>query len=372
MELNQEALYQVAVTLIPGVGGSTARKLIAWAGGAEQVFQKIDLLPETGLLSSRALEALTSINILDSAKRQLEIAEREGIGITSYYDRDFPRKLAQCDDAPLLYYTKGAGVNFDTHHTVGIVGTRLTDPEGRDNIFSLVEGLKNDGIRVIIVSGLASGADTFAHQAALEYGVPTAAVLGHGFDMIYPAENRHIANQIAAGAGIMLTEYFYGHPVSKTNFPRRNRIVAGLCDALVVAQSRNKGGALITAEYARGYRRTVFAYPGRANDRNYQGCNTLIRNNHATLITHHTDLESLMGWLANKQSAPVQIELPLDEPLEPEEVLIVDVLRKHDEVGIEVIASETQIPMWKLSPILLNLEFKDIIKPLPGKRYAVR
>ena len=371
MELNQEALYQVAVTMIPGVGGSTARKLITWAGGAEQVFQKVDLLPETGLLSLKSLEALKTLNVVDAAKRQMDIIDREGIGITSYTDRDYPRKLAQCDDAPLLYYTKGAVVNFDTNHTIGIVGTRLTDPEGRDNIFSLVEGL-NDGIRVIIVSGLASGADTFAHQAALECGVPTAAVLGHGFDMIYPAENRPIANKIVDGAGIMLTEYFYGHPVSKTNFPRRNRIVAGLCDALVVVQSRNKGGALITAEYARQYRRTVFAFPGRANDRNYQGCNLLIRDNRASLITRHTDVESLMGWLPLKQSAPVQIELPLDEPLEPQEVKIVDVLRKHGELSIDTLALETQIPMWELSPTLLNLEFKDLVKSLPGKRYTVR
>ena len=372
MELNQEALYQVAVTMIPGVGGSTARKLITWAGGAEQVFQKVDMLPETGLLSLKSLEALKNLNVVDAAKRQMDIIDREGIGITSYTDRDYPRKLAQCDDAPLLYYTKGAVVNFDTNHTIGIVGTRLTDPEGRDNIFSFVEGLKNDGIRVIIVSGLASGADTFAHQAALECGVPTAAVLGHGFDMIYPAENRPIANKIVDGAGIMLTEYFYGHPVSKTNFPRRNRIVAGLCDALVVVQSRNKGGALITAEYARQYRRTVFAFPGRANDRNYQGCNLLIRDNRASLITRHTDVESLMGWLPLKQSAPVQIELPLDEPLEPQEVKIVDVLRKHGELSIDTLALKTQIPMWELSPTLLNLEFKDLVKSLPGKRYTVR
>ncbi|MBP5503497.1 MAG: DNA-processing protein DprA [Bacteroidales bacterium] len=370
MELNQDAVYAVAVTLIPGVGSSTARKLVNWAGNACQVFEKRDLLRASGKFSQRIIDALGSQSIIDQAKRQIDIAIKNNISITYFTDNNYPRKLAQCDDAPILYYTKGGGVNFDVCRTIGIVGSRLTDYEGRDNIYALVEGLKADGIRAVIVSGLAAGADTYAHQAAIQLGVPTAAVLGHGFDMIYPAENREMSEQIIHGAGMLITEYYYGHPVSKTNFPRRNRIVAGLCDALIIVQSRKKGGALITADYSMQYRREVFAFPGRATDKNYSGCNQLICDGKATLLTGYADLEQLMGWNSPKLAEPLQTEMEFPS-LDPQEILIVDALRRNGEISIDVIAAESKIPMSELSPILLTLEFKDVIKSLPGKRYRV-
>ena len=370
MELNQDAVYSVAVTMIPGVGSSTARKLVNWAGDARQVFEKRDLLRASGKFPQKIVEALSSQSIIDDAKRQIDLAIKNNISITYYQDNSYPRKLAQCDDAPILYYTKGGGVNFDTCRTIGIVGSRLTDSEGRDNIYALVEGLKADGIRAVIVSGLAAGADTYAHQASIKFGVPTAAVLGHGFDMIYPAENREMSEQIVRGAGMLITEYYYGHPVSKTNFPRRNRIVAGLCDALIIVQSRKKGGALITAEYSSQYRREVFAFPGRATDKNYTGCNQLICDGKATLLTGHAALEQLMGWNTPKISDPVQTELEFCS-LDPKEIRIVDALRKNGESGVDLISAESGIPMSELSPILLTLEFKDVIKSLPGKRYQV-
>ena len=155
MELNQDALYYVAVTMIPGVGSGTARKLVKWAGSPIEVFQKKELLPQANILPAKLLESLNFNSVIDNAKRQIDIALRDGIDIVCSNSNAYPRKLAQCDDAPLLYYSKGGGVNFDTCRTVGIVGTRLTDAEGCDNIFNLVEGLKEDGIRAVIVSGLA-------------------------------------------------------------------------------------------------------------------------------------------------------------------------------------------------------------------------
>ncbi|MBR4440471.1 MAG: DNA-processing protein DprA [Bacteroidales bacterium] len=368
MKLTQDALYYVAVTMIPGVGSSTARKLVKWAGSPMEVFQKKELLPQANILPAKILESLDFNSVIDNAERQIDIVLREGIDIVCSNNNAYPRKLAQCDDAPLLYYSKGSGVNFDTCRTVGIVGTRLTDGEGCNNIFNLVEGLQKDGIRVVIVSGLASGADTYAHQAAIKYGVPTAAVLGHGFDMIYPAENRSLARQIVDGAGVLITEYYYGHPVSKNNFPRRNRIVAGLCDALIIVQSRIQGGALITAGYSAMYNRDLFAFPGRATDNNYAGCNKLIHDGRATLITGHHDLENSMGWKSPSKSVPFQTELPLC-CLDAQEVKIVDALRENGELSIDSLSVATQIPMAELSPILLSLEFNDVVKSLPGKRY---
>lgn len=368
MELNEEAVYRVAVTMIPGVGSTIARKLITWAGGAREVFEKKELLRKSDIVSKRIAEAVCTSNVIDAAKRQIDIALRNNIGIVYYTDGDYPRKLAQCEDAPILYYTKGVSLSFDASRTIGIVGSRLTDSEGRDNIFRLVEGIKKDGLNAVIISGLATGADTFAHQAAIKYGVPTAAVLGHGLDMIYPADNRAMAREIVSGAGVILTEYFYGHPVAKTNFPRRNRIVAGLCDAIIVVQSREQGGALITAGYAKTYGRRVLAFPGRANDPQYAGCNALIRDNEASLITNSFDLEKVMDW-AKSTKPTVQQELPLCF-LEPKEIAVVDTLRKHGDLSMEALLAETNIPMAELSSILLTLEFKDVIKSLPGMRYA--
>ena len=369
MELNEEAVYRIAVTMIPGVGSTIARKLIAWAGSAREVFEKKELLRKTDIVSKRIVEAVCTSNVIDAAKRQIDIALRNNINITYYTDGNYPRKLAQCDDSPLLYYTKGVALSFDATRTIGIVGSRLTDSEGRDNIFRLVEGIKNDGLNAVIISGLATGADTFAHQAAIKYGVPTAAVLGHGFDMIYPAENRGIAREIVSRAGVILTEYFYGHPVAKTNFPRRNRIVAGLCDAIVVVQSREQGGALITADYANMYNRPVFAFSGRSTDTQYAGCNALIRSRKASLITNASDLELLMEWTKPSKTIPQQTELPFCY-LDANEIIIVDTLRKNGDLGIDALSAETKIPISELTSILLTLEFKDVIKSLPGSRYA--
>ena len=367
MELNEEAAYRVAVTMIPGVGSTIARKLIAWAGSAREVFEKKELLRKADIVSKRIVEAISQ-DIIDSAKRQIDIAIRNNINIVYYTDGNYPRKLAQCDDAPILYYTKGVSLSFDSTRTIGIVGSRLTDSEGRDNIFRLIEGLKIAGFNAVIISGLATGADTFAHQAAIKYGLPTAAVLGHGFDIIYPAQNRSLSREIINGAGVIITEYYYGHTVAKTNFPRRNRIVAGLCDAIVVVQSRDQGGALITADYAQSYGRRVLAFPGRANDQQYAGCNALIRDNRASLISSSDDLAKIMNW-AKPSKNITQQELPLCF-LEPKEIAIVDTLRKNGDLSMEAILAETKIPMAELSSILLTLEFKDVIKSLPGMRYA--
>ncbi len=369
MDINHEdAVYNVAITMLPGLGGVGVRGLVHSAGSARAVFENAEELAANGVISSRTADSVKNSTALHMAQNQLEICARHNISIHYFEDLTYPRKLAASDTAPALLYSLGK-VNYDACHTVGIVGTRSCDGDGKNNIFALVEQLKADNINVIIISGLASGADTYAHQAALKYEVPTVGVLGHGLNMVYPAENRKLAGDIVHSGGALITEYYYGQPVSKTNFPRRNRIIAGLCDAIVVAQSKSSGGALITANVAQELRKEIFAFPGRISDKLYAGCNQLIANNKATLITSGADLTKHMGW--SSRLKPFQTEMSLD-PLSENEVRIMDTLHANGLVNIDTLSIKTGIPIPQLSSILLDMEFKDLVTGLPGKRYEAR
>ncbi|MBR4264632.1 MAG: DNA-processing protein DprA [Bacteroidales bacterium] len=367
---NQDSLYKLALNMIPGIGNAGVRKIVSGAESEQHFFENLDYYVETKLISQNIANVIQTNNILDLAKVQIETCLKHHIKASYYLDNDFPRKLAQCEDAPTMLFSYGT-LNFDTSRTVGIVGTRMSDADGKTNIFNLVEGLKNDNINVIIISGLAAGADTYAHQAALKFGVPTAAVLGHGLNMVYPAENRKLAGDIVHNNGALVTEYYYGRPVNKANFPCRNRIIAGLCDALIVAQSKIKGGALITAEDAAEYKREVFAFPGRISDKLYAGCNYLISNNKATLVTSAADLERSMGWQSNSKKTATQASLNL-VPLTPDEIKVIDTLRSEGQLYIDILSIKTGIPMAKLSSLLLMMEFKDLINSYPGKKYEAR
>ncbi|MBO4772252.1 MAG: DNA-processing protein DprA [Bacteroidales bacterium] len=371
MDFNDEdTVYKVAANLIPGVGAAGIRKFVTKGVSLRELFLNTDSLVEEGAITARIADAIRSGDILDKAKAQIDICLRHHIEMLYFLDHNYPRRLAQCEGAPALLYALGK-YNMDSSRTIGIVGTRSCDSDGKNNIFSLIEKLKEDNINVIIISGLATGADTYAHQAALQYGLPTVAVLGHGLNMVYPAENRKLAGDIVHSGGALITEYYYGQVVNKNNFPRRNRIIAGLCDALIVAQSKIKGGALITADEARKFRREVFAFPGRTTDRLYSGCNYLITNNMATLISNADDLEKMMGWTSSQKKSPVQTELNL-MPLSPEEVAVIDVLRANGPTFIDTISAMTKMPMHELSSLLLSMEFKDLVTSLPGKQYEAR
>ncbi len=369
MDYNSEDLiYNIAINMIPGLGNVGVRNMVSLCGSARAVFENLDELTQNGTVNKVVADAIAGAKVLDMAKHQLEICQKHHIGIHYYQDRTFPRKLAAVEGAPSLIYTLG-NVNFDAKRTVGIVGTRSSDNDGKANIFALVEQLRDQNINAVIISGLAMGADTYAHQAALKYGIPTAAVLGHGLNMVYPAENRGLAGDIVHQNGALITEYYYGQPVSRTNFPRRNRIIAGLCDAVVVAQSKSSGGALITANVARDMRKDIFAFPGRISDKLYAGCNKLIGDNIATLITSASDLIKNMGWAP--RNTPTQTEINL-EPLSDTEVRILDVLHGNGRCNIDTLSLKSGIPMHILSSTLLGMEFKDLITELPGKQYEAR
>jgi DNA processing protein len=371
MDINAEdSLYKFALNMIPGVGCAGVRKILSENCDERYFFENLDEFVEKKVISSDIRDVVRRQNVLEMAKNQLEICRTKNIFATYFKDADYPRKLAQCNDAPTMFFHLGK-LNFDTCRTIGIVGTRSADSDAKNNVFNLVEDLKNDNINFVIVSGLAAGADTFAHQAALRSGVPTAGVLGHGLNMIYPVGNRKLAADMVRANGMLITEYYYGEPVSKTNFPRRNRIVAGLCDCLIVAQSKITGGALITVENSISYRREVFAFPGRVSDKLYAGCNYLISSDKAALITSAADLERLMGWQSVKKGSAAQIVMNL-APLSPDEVKIIDTLRQNGKLYIDTLASMTGIPISKLSSLLLTMEFKDLINSYPGKNFEAK
>lgn len=363
--MNDQLLYGVALTLVPGIGDVNAKKLVAYCGGAEAVFKekKKNLLHISGI-GERTVESIASQNVLSRAEKELLFAERNNIRVLYYLNQDYPKRLQHCYDSPIILYCKG-NTDLNASKVVGVVGTRNVTDYGRNIVDKLVQDLIEDN--VMIVSGLAYGVDTCAHKAALKNNLLTAAVLAHGFQTIYPSVNMSLARKMLEDGGCLLTEFISGTEPDRENFPKRNRIVAGMIDCLVVVESASKGGALITADIANTYDRDVFAFPGRIGDLYSQGCNMIIKNNKANLITDVADLRYIMRWSDGKKTASRQMRMFRD--FSPEEQNVMDVFGNEDIVNLDRIITETMLSPTKIASILLALEFDGILTALPGKRY---
>lgn len=363
-------LHQVALTFIKGIGPAYARAMIAYAGDAEAVFRmpaaKLKNVPG---ISDKRIGLLADMKTpLLRAEQELAFAEKNGVDIIYYHDARYPKRLKSCDDAPLLLYSKG-NAGFNMPKVISIVGTRNATEYGRQLCHQLVDELKQ--YNVLIVSGLALGIDTAAHRECLKFNVPTVGVLGHGFDTMYPAGNRQLADKMLQ-EGAVITEYPSGTVANRENFPQRNRIVAGMADATIVVEASIKGGALITAEIANSYNRDVFAFPGRLNDEFSEGCNFLIRNNKASLLSCMADLAFMMGWEKpdDGHHAPEQLMLPID--LSTPEQLIYETIRQNkNPLAIDDLAIRIGMPTSTLAINLLNMEMQGFIRSLPGKTYVV-
>jgi len=279
-----------------------------------------------------------------------------------FLDADYPRRLLQCDDGPMMLYYKGAA-NLNANRIVAIVGTRNITEYGKENCLQLVEDLKDDN--VLIVSGLAYGVDTAAHKAAVKNGIPTVGVMGCGMQQIYPATNKKLANEMLEQGGV-LTECMSGTQPDRENFPRRNRIIAGMADAVVVIESAMKGGSLITADLANSYSRDVFAYPGRVMDIYSQGCNYLIRTNRAHLMESVLNLRYVMRWDSETKN---EKQTALFREFTDDEKLIMDCFGSSAVVSLDDIIVKSELPTTKIAAILLNLEFDGVLMAMPGKRY---
>ncbi|MBP1675977.1 MAG: protecting protein DprA [Bacteroidetes bacterium] len=370
--ITENLRYRIAITLIKGIGNNLAKNLIAYLGSEQAVFsEKEQTLAKIPGIGSVLSHEIVSQDVLKRADDEIEFILKNKIEPLYYTDRDYPFRLKECNDSPIMIYTRG-NCNLNAGKFIAIVGTRNATETGRENCRKLIADLSVMQPNAVIVSGLAYGVDICAHKVALDYGMPTIGVVGHGLDRIYPAIHRPIAAKMLAN-GLLLTEYLSCTNPDRPNFLQRNRIIAGLCDATVVIESASKGGALVTAEQANDYNRDVFAFPGRVNDEWSAGCNSLIKSNKAALIESAEDLVKFMSWenaALAKTNNFVQTSLFVD--LTDEEQLVVTALRANPEgLQLNELALKTENPVSKISSLLLEMEFKGVVKCLPGNLYRV-
>ena len=359
--------YKIGISLIPKIGPVLTKRLIAYCGSLEGVFKenKRNLLKIPGI-GKKLIDHIVSNNVLEQADKEIEYTEQNNISVIFYLDNNYPQRLKQCEDAPVVIYAKG-NTNFNKTKMLSIVGTRSATNYGRDLCNKLIDDLALHGHDITIISGLAYGIDICAHRAALHNNLETIAVLGHGLSVIYPSVHKNTARQIVE-KGALVTEFMGSGTPEPQNFVKRNRIIAGLADATIVIESGEKGGALITADIANSYNRDVFAYPGKVNDKYSIGCNKLIKTNKAALIEDINDLEYIMGWQnENKKNVIAQKKLFVE--LNEEESTIMELFDDNQELSIDQIAINSNMPLSKISFLLINLEFNGLLKCLPGKVY---
>jgi DNA processing protein len=370
--MKDETFYTMALTRLTNFNYQQALTLYRTIGSAQLLYEYRhhigDILKDS---SPRLVEALKDWD--DAMKRadfEIKYMEEHQIRALTLTDDDYPQRLAECPDAPIvLYYTGNADLN--QAKIVSIVGTRRCTSYGQDLIRRFISDLKRYCPQVLIVSGLAYGVDIHAHREALASGYPTIGVLAHGLDQIYPYRHRDTAAEMLSHGGL-LTEFMTQTNADKPNFVRRNRIVAGMADSVVVVESAEKGGSLITAEIAQSYNRAVFAFPGHVNAEFSKGCNNLIRDNGAALISNAEDFVKAMDWQdeARRQQALTDgIERNLFPDLSAEEQKIVSLLQQTNDLQLNILSVKSGLPIGQLTALLFQLEMKGIIKPLAGGMY---
>jgi len=370
----QETISVIALTKLKGLSLLNARTMLEALGSASEVFAHrkdiVRLIPDA---SQRLVSAFADTDeAMRLAEEEMEFIEQKRLKVFALQDEDYPQRLRECEDAPLVLYGCG-NFNLNSQKIISVVGTRKCSEYGREVCNNFIADLKRYYPDTLIVSGLAYGIDVCAHRAALENGMSTVGVLAHGLDTIYPTMHRQIAADMVHQQGGLLTEYTTHTTPEKGNFVRRNRIVAGLCDACIVVESSERGGSLITAELAMDYNRDVFAFPGRVYDEHSIGCNNLIRRQQATLLTCAADLLDAMGWEnpLEKAAQSEAVQQDLFPDLTDEERALVNTLKNVDDKHINQIAIDANIPYSRASMILFDLEMKGIVKALGGARYKI-
>lgn len=365
--MQKELLYQIALTLIPNIGDVNAKALVSHFGSAEPIFSASKkVLDEIEGIGSIRAASIRNFKDFSRAEEEIDFIKKYKITPLFITDKAYPQRLLNCYDSPPLLYYKGSA-DLNVAKMIAIVGTRTHDDYGKKICEKLIEELVNED--VIVVSGLAFGIDSIAHKASLKNKIPTIGVLAHGLDRVYPSQNATMAKQMISQGGL-LTEFKSNTIPDKQNFPGRNRIVAGMTDATIVIESGIKGGSLITAELANGYNKDVFAFPGRVDDSKSEGCNYLIRNNKAALITCANDLLEIMGWKKSKKISPKkQRELFIE--FTSEEKIIVDILQIQEQMQIDELYFKSKLSSSEVAKALLMLEMQGIVSSLPGKIYKM-
>lgn len=370
--MNTEIFYTMALTRLTNFNYQQALELYKAVGSAQLLYEyRNDIGDILKDCSPRLREALKDWDEpMKRADFELKYMQEHGIRALTLMDDDYPQRLLECPDAPIILYFTG-NCDLNQMKIVSIVGTRQCTQYGQDLIRHFIADLRQHCPQVLIVSGLAYGVDIQAHRQALSNGYETVGVLAHGLDQIYPYRHKETAADMLRHGGL-LTEFMTQTNADKPNFVRRNRIVAGMADAVVLVESAAKGGGLITAEIAQSYDRSVFAFPGSVYAEFSQGCNNLIRDNGAGLISNADDFVRAMGWqdeTIRKRANADGIERNLFPDLSPEEKKIVGLLQQTNDLQLNILSVKTSIPIGQLTALLFQLEMKGVVKPLAGGMY---
>lgn len=369
MDYRDETLYTLALTRLPQVGLAIGNQLIDEAGSATMLYAHRHNIGEVITHATPRLQnAIARFDdYLPDAERELDYMARHNLVAYTKTHPAYPHRLLACHDAPLLLFFYG-NTGLNPRHTISIVGSRKATPYGRDFCQQLIADIARQLPQTLIVSGLAYGIDICAHRHALLNGFETVGVLAHGLDELYPTAHRKTAEEMLAQGGL-LTEYMFQTRVDKSNFVRRNRIVAGMSDAVVLVESADKGGGLITARIGRDYNREVFAFPGAVGAKFSEGCNLLIRNHEAALIRHAADLVEAMDWPTEKARSKAHeqgVERQLFPDLTDEERKVADALQRQNDQQVNTLSVQADIPVGRLSAILFSLEMKGVVKAMAG------
>ncbi len=368
----REALCAMALSKLGYYNQAAFRQLYELTGSATEVMAHskdiTSLLPDA---SPRLKEMLADSDVMmRRAEEEMAFVQKYNIQVLHPAHPNYPQRLKECADAPLVLYYRGTA-DLNQTRVINIVGTRRSTPYGEDLIRQFITDLQQWCPQVLVVSGLAYGVDICAHRQALEKGMETVGVLAHGLDDLYPSRHRETARQMISQGGL-LTEFMTHTNADKINFVRRNRIVAGMSDACILVESAAHGGGLITADIARGYDRDVFAFPGRVGDPYSEGCNNLIRDNGAMLLTSAYDFVRHMGWENDELLAKARhegIERQMFPDLSPDEQAVVDALLRHNDLQVNMLATQSGVPVARLTSVLFELEMKGILRTLAGGVY---
>ena len=368
MNNSDEVYYTMALTRMMGFNFQTALLLYRELGSGQAVYEhRNDIGDVVADTTPRLREQMKNWDdALRRAAAEMEFVIKKNIRVLTLNDADYPQRLCECPDAPLVLYYKGTA-DLNQRYIVDIVGTRHCTSYGQDIIRRFISELRRQCPQVLVVSGLAYGIDICAHRCALEQGYETVGVLAHGLDQIYPGHHRETAAQMVRQGGL-LTEYMTQTEALPNNFRQRNRIVAGISDATVLVESAIKGGGLITCRIAQEYGRDVFAFPGAVGMPYSEGCNRLIRNNTAALITSVNDFLENMCWQTTSQQQ-MSVERQLFPDLNPEEQKVVSLLQQTNDLQLNILSVKTNIPIGQLTALLFQLEMKGVVKPHAGGTY---
>lgn len=366
--MNSELLYQLALTLVPNIGPVQAKILLQHCEAEEIFHAKKTFLEKIEGIGPIRAASITSFRDFSEAEEEIKFIEKYKIKTLFLTDKDYPQRLLNCYDSPSLLYYKGTA-DLNASKIIAIIGTRSHTDYAKQVTEKLVKELAAQNVTVI--SGLAFGVDAIAHKAAMKNNLPTIAVLAHGLDHIYPYEHSGLAKEILKENGGLLTEFRSNTKPDKHNFPTRNRIVAGMSDATIVVETGIKGGSMITAELANGYNKDVFAFPGKVTDAKSAGCNYLIKNNKAMLLTDAEELLQVMGWEERKKKSEAKNQKKLFIELSPDEKIIVDILNEKDTINIDELNMKSGLSSSAVAAAILSLELQNVMVSLPGKLYRL-